>query len=142
MDDLYREELLDHYEHPHHHGALVDADISIGDNNPSCGDRITIDVKLSSDRTSITDIAFSGDGCVISQAATSMLMDAVVGIPIADVQQLDRQAVLDLLGIPLTPTRVKCAMLGLKVLQAGLYRHLAEQASPPIGTGATRERSM
>jgi nitrogen fixation protein NifU and related proteins len=136
MDDLYREELLDHYEHPHHHGALPDADISIGDNNPSCGDRITIDVKLSPDRAHITDIAFSADGCVISQAATSMLMDAVVGISVADVQRLDRQAVLNLLGIPLTRTRVKCAMLGLKVLQAGLYRHLAEQASPSIDTEA------
>lgn len=140
MDDLYREELLDHYEHPHHHGALADADISIGDNNPSCGDRISIDVKLSPDRANITDIAFSGDGCVISQAATSMLMDAVVGISVADVQRLDRQAVLNLLGIPLTPTRVKCAMLGLKVLQAGLYRHLAEQAPPSIDTGVIRER--
>ncbi len=140
MDDLYREDILDHYEHPHHHGALADADISIGDNNPSCGDRITIDVKLSPDRTRITNIAFNGDGCVISQAATSMLMDAVVGISVADVQRLDRQAVLNLLGIPLTPTRVKCAMLGLKVLQAGLYRHLAEQAPPSIDTEAIRER--
>jgi nitrogen fixation NifU-like protein len=140
MDDLYCEELLDHYEHPHHHGALPDADLSIGDNNPSCGDRITIDVKLSPDRARIIDIAFSGDGCVISQAATSMLMDTVVGISVADVQRLDRQAVLNLLGIPLTPTRVKCAMLGLKVLQAGLYRHLADQASPSIDTEAIRER--
>ena len=140
MDDLYREDILDHYEHPHHHGALPDADISIGDNNPSCGDRISMDVRLTPDHLGIADIAFSGDGCVISQAATSMLMDAVVGIPIADVQRLDRQAVLDLLGIPLTPTRVKCAMLGLKVLQAGLYRHLAEQASPSIDTEAIQER--
>jgi len=140
MDDLYREDILDHYEHPHHHGALPDADISVGDNNPSCGDRISIDVKLSPDRTRIADVAFNGDGCVISQAATSMLMDAVVGISLADVQRLDRQAVLNLLGIPLTPTRVKCALLGLKVLQAGLYRHLAEQAPPSIGTEAIRER--
>jgi nitrogen fixation protein NifU and related proteins len=140
MDDLYREDILDHYEHPHHHGALPDADISIGDNNPSCGDRISVDVKLSPDRTRIADVAFNGDGCVISQAATSMLMDAVVGISVADVQRLDRQAVLNLLGIPLTPTRVKCAMLGLKVLQAGLYRHLAEQAPPAIDAEAIRER--
>jgi nitrogen fixation NifU-like protein len=85
MDDLYREDILDHYEHPHHHGALADADISLGDNNPSCGDRISTDVKLSPDRTRIADITFSGDGCVISQAATSMLMDAVLGKSVDEV---------------------------------------------------------
>jgi len=136
MDDLYREEILEHYEHPHHHGALSDADISLGDNNPSCGDRISIDVKLSPDRARIADIAFSGDGCVISQAATSMLMEAVNGKSIADVQQMDRQAVLAMLGVSLTPARIKCAMLGLKVLQAGVYRYLAEQAPPSIDIGA------
>ena len=127
MDDLYREEILDHYEHPHHHGTLAGADISLSDNNPSCGDRISIDVKLSPDQIRIVDIAFKGDGCVISQAATSMLMDAVVGMSLEDVERLDRQSVLNLLGVPLTPTRIKCAMLGLKVLQAGLYRYQAEQ---------------
>ena len=136
MDDLYREDILDHYEHPHHHGTLADTDISIGDNNPSCGDRISIDVKLSPDRTRIADIAFSGDGCVISQAATSMLMDAVLGKLVDEVQQLDRHAVLDLLGLRLTPTRVKCAVLGLKVLQAGLYRELADQASRMVNAAS------
>ena len=140
LDDLYREDILDHYEHPHHHGTLADADISIGDNNPSCGDRISIDVKLTPDRARIADIAFSGDGCVISQAATSMLMEAVIGQSVEQVQQLDRNAVLGLLGVPLTPTRIKCAMLGLKVLQAGLYRHVAEQATPSIDTETIRER--
>jgi nitrogen fixation protein NifU and related proteins len=130
MDDLYREEILDHYEHPHHHGTLDSADISISDNNPSCGDRISIDVKLSPDRKRIAEIAFSGDGCVISQAAISMLMDAVVGAPVDEVRRLDRHGVLNLLGVPLTPTRVKCAVLGLKVLQAGLYRYLAEHQPP------------
>jgi nitrogen fixation NifU-like protein len=138
MDDLYREEILEHYEHPHHHGLLADTDISIGDNNPSCGDRISIEVKLSPDHTRIADIAFSGDGCVISQAATSMLMDAVIGMPLEDVERLDRQTVLDLLGIPLTPTRVKCAVLGLKVLQAALCRYSAEQASCMIDRAHVR----
>jgi nitrogen fixation NifU-like protein len=132
MDDLYREEILDHYEHPHHHGTLTGADISLGDNNPSCGDRISIDVKLSPDHTKIVDIAFQGDGCVISQAATSMLMDAVICMSLEDVERLDRQTVLDLLGVPLTPTRIKCAVLGLKVLQAGLYRYRSEQPSVDI----------
>ena len=138
MDELYREDILDHYEHPHHHGTLAHADISIGDNNPSCGDRISVDVKLTPDHLRIADIAFSGDGCVISQAATSMLMDAVVGKSVDEVQQLDRHAVLDLLGVPLTPTRVKCAVLGLKVLQAGLYRYLAEQASGMVSTASVK----
>ena len=129
MDDLYREEILDHYEHPHHHGTVTGAHISLGDNNPSCGDRISIDIKLSPDRARIEDIAFIGDGCVISQAATSLLMDTVVRMSLEDVERLDRQTVLDLLGVSLTPTRIKCAMLGLKVLQAGLYRYQAEQLS-------------
>lgn len=127
MDDLYREEILDHYEHPHHHGTLAGSDISLSDNNPSCGDRISIDVKLSPDHTKIVDIAFKGNGCVISQAATSMLMDAVIGMSLENVERLDRQTVLDLLGVPLTPMRIKCAVLGLKVLQAGLYHYRAKQ---------------
>jgi nitrogen fixation NifU-like protein len=142
MDDLYREDILDHYAHPHHSGTLVGADISIADHNPSCGDRISVDVRLSPDHTRIADIAFSGDGCVISQAATSMLMDAVVGKSVDEVQQLDRQAVLDLLGIPLTPTRIKCAVLGLKVLQAGISRYLADLPCAGLPTLRVAESSL
>jgi hypothetical protein len=87
-------------------------------------------------RERIADIAFSGDGCVISQAATSMLMDVVVGKSVDEVQRLDRHAVPDLLGVPLTPTRVKCAVLGLKVLQAGLYRELANQPSGVVNAAS------
>ena len=127
MEDLYRDNLLDHYENPRHHGTLEGADISHEENNPLCGDHIRVDVKLSPDHTHIADIAFSGDGCIISQAAASMLMDEVAGKDIADVEKLDRQDVLDMVGVPLTAARVKCAVLGLKVLKAGLYQYLVDQ---------------
>lgn len=87
-------------------------------------------MKLSPDQTRIADITFSGDGCVISQAATSVLMDAVVGKSVDEVQRLQRHAVLNLLDVPLQPTRVKCAVLGLALLQAGLYRYSTEQLEP------------
>ncbi len=126
MEDLYRENLLDHYENPRHHGTLEHADISHEESNPLCGDRIRIDVKLSEDGSRIAEIAFSGDGCIISQASASMLMDEVDGKPIGEVQKLERQDVLDMVGAPLTTARVKCAMLGLKVLKAGLYQYLVD----------------
>ena len=81
MEDLYRENLLDHYENPRHHGVLEHPDISHEESNPLCGDQIRVDVKLNEDQTQITDIAFSGDGCIISQATASMLMEAVVMVP-------------------------------------------------------------
>lgn len=126
MEDLYRDNLLDHYENPRHHGALEHADISHEENNPLCGDRIRVDVKLSPDGAQIVDIAFSGDGCIISQASASMLMEEVAGKPITDVQKMERQDVLDMVGVQLTAARVKCAMLGLKVLKTGLYQYLVE----------------
>ena len=124
MDDLYRGEILEHYEHPHHHGALVDADISIGDNNPSCGDRTSVDVKLTPDRTRIADIAFSGDGCVISQAATSMLMEMAKGRTASEVATLPKDELLEEIGVPLqnNPTRLKCALLGLTTLKVALHK--------------------
>ena len=85
-----------------------------------CGDRIRIDIALSDDGETIADIAFSGDGCIISQASASMLMEDVIGKAVADALATDRQHVLDLVGAPLTPSRVKCALLGLKVMKTGL----------------------
>lgn len=127
MEDLYRENLLDHYENPRHHGTLEHADISREENNPLCGDKIRVDVRLSDDGSRIAEIAFSGDGCIISQAAASMLMEDVAGKSLADVQKLDRQDVLDMVGAPLTTARVKCALLGLKVLKAGVYQYLVDR---------------
>jgi nitrogen fixation NifU-like protein len=127
MEDLYRENLLDHYENPRHHGTLEHADISHEESNPLCGDKIRVDVKLSDDHTHIAEIAFSGDGCIISQASASMLMEDVAGKSVEEVQKLERQDVLDMVGVPLTAARVKCALLGLKVLKAGLYQYLVDQ---------------
>jgi len=119
FDDLYREEILEHYRHPRHHGTLEHPDHSYEDANPLCGDRVRVDVKVQDHR--IADIAFSGTGCAISQAATSMLCEKVVGMDLDDVKKLTREDVLEMLGIDLGPVRLKCALLGLKTLKAGVY---------------------
>lgn len=119
MDDLYRELILDHYQHPHHHGAIPDADISYEDSNPLCGDKIRIDIKLKGNV--VEDVKFNGKGCAISQASASMLTDELIGKSLDEIKKLDKQFILDLLGIPLGPTRIKCALLPLKVIKAGVY---------------------
>ncbi|MCS7060181.1 MAG: SUF system NifU family Fe-S cluster assembly protein [Anaerolineae bacterium] len=128
MEDLYREHLLDHYENPRHRGTLDPADISHEESNPLCGDTIRIDIRLGEDGRRIDQIAFSGDGCIISQAAASMLLEEIAGKSIEDAQKLETQDVLKLVGVPLTTNRVKCAALSLKVLKAGIYRYLIAQA--------------
>jgi nitrogen fixation NifU-like protein len=119
MDDLYRELILDHYQHPHNHGEIPDADISYEDSNPLCGDRIRIDIKLKGNI--VEDVKFNGKGCAISQASASMLTDELIGKSLDDIKKMDKQFILDMLGIPLGPTRIKCALLPLKVLKAGVY---------------------
>ncbi len=95
MEDLYREHILDHYESPRHQGEIAGADISHEESNPLCGDRIRVDVKLSEDQSRIEDAGFSGDGCIISQAAASMLLEDVVGKPVSEVENMEPQHVLD-----------------------------------------------
>lgn len=119
MDDLYREIILDHYQHPHNHGTLPDADITYEDSNPLCGDRIRMDLKVNNGI--VEDVKFSGKGCAISQAAASMLTDEIKGKSLEEIRHIDKQVILDLLGIPLGPTRIKCALLPLKVMKAGAY---------------------
>lgn len=120
MSDLYRDNLLDHYENPRHHGRVEGAQISHEETNPLCGDRIRVEIRLSDDGASIAEIGFSGDGCIISQASASMLMEDVIGKALEEALGTDRQRVLDLVGAPLTPARVKCALLGLKVMKTGI----------------------
>jgi len=120
MDDLYREVILDHYKHPHNHGTLDPADFTYEDSNPLCGDQIRIDVRVDENER-IKEIAFSGRGCAISQATASLLTDDVLGKTLAEVKQINKDYVLEMLGVPLGPTRVKCALLSLKVLKAGVY---------------------
>lgn len=120
MDDFYRELILDHYKNPRHKGKLEPNDFSYEDSNPLCGDQIRIDVRLDADQR-VKEVAFTGRGCAISQASASLLTESIVGKPLAEVKQLTREDILELLGIELTPARLKCAMLSLKVLKAGAY---------------------
>jgi nitrogen fixation NifU-like protein len=119
MDSLYREVILDHSKNPRNKGSLDPADFSYQDVNPLCGDEIRIDLRVDGDH--VSDIKFSGRGCAISQAATSMLTEMVMGQPVETVKQISKDDVLEELGVPIGPARMKCALLGLKVLKAGLY---------------------
>lgn len=119
MDDLYREIIIDHAQHPHNHGTIPDADVSYEDSNPLCGDKIRMDMKI--ENGVVTDVKFSGKGCAISQASASMLTDEIKGKSLEEIRHMDKQFVLDLIGISLGPTRIKCALLPLKVIKAGAY---------------------
>ena len=115
MDDMYREVILDHYKHPHNAGALEQPDVSHEDSNPLCGDRIRIDLKI--EGQVISDVRFQGRGCAISQAAASLLTDEIKGKPLAEVAAFRADDLLDLLGIEISPARLKCAMLSHDSLQ-------------------------
>lgn len=119
MDQLYRELILDHYQHPHNHGEIPDADISYEDSNPLCGDKIRIDIKLKGNV--VEAVRFNGKGCAISQASASMLTDELIGKSLDEIKKMDKDFVINLLGIPLGPARIKCALLPLKVIKAGIY---------------------
>ena len=119
MADLYREQILDHSRHPRNFGRIEDTDITYEDSNPLCGDRVRIDLKV--DDGVISDIKFSGRGCAISQAAASILTEMVKGHDLDEVKEISAQDMIEELGIDISPARVKCALLGLKVLKSGAY---------------------
>jgi nitrogen fixation protein NifU and related proteins len=119
-DELYREVILDHYKNPRGHGVVEPADAEAEGMNPLCGDEVAISVSFDGDR--IDDVKFRGRGCAISQAATSMLMEMVKGRSAAEVAAMSREELLEEVGIPLTPIRLKCALLGLGVLKVALHR--------------------
>jgi nitrogen fixation NifU-like protein len=127
-DSLYRELILDHSKNPRNKGTLDPADYSYEDDNPLCGDEIRIDVRVEGDR--VSDIKFSGQGCAISVAAASMLTEMALGKPVGDVKEISKEDMLAELGVPIGPARMKCALLGLKVLKAGLYGVAPADDSP------------
>jgi len=122
--DMYRQQILDHYRNPRNYGELSDPTFSHTGENPSCGDEIRVDVAL--DDGVIERVSFTGDGCAISQAAASMLTGELVGMTVDELEALDRDDVLDLLGVEVTPMRVKCAVLAEKVAQDGARIHRGE----------------
>ena len=122
FDDLYREVILDHYKNPRGHGVIEGADATAEGMNPLCGDEVSIYVAFEEDGETIHDVKFSGRGCAISQAATSMLVEMVQGRTADEIATLPKDELLEEIGIPLTPIRLKCAMLGLTTLKLALHK--------------------
>jgi nitrogen fixation NifU-like protein len=122
LENLYREVILDHYKNPRGHGVIEDADAEAEGQNPLCGDEVSIYVAFGEDGETIDEVKFSGRGCAISQAATSMLMEMTKGRTAEQVAALDKDELLAEIGVPLTPVRLKCAMLGLTTLKVALHK--------------------
>jgi nitrogen fixation NifU-like protein len=120
MDDLYREMILDHYKNPRKRGVLNPADIDYAEDNPVCGDHLHLTIQLDENDV-VKEVGWEGEGCAISQASASMLYESLIGKSLEEIRGIDKQEILDLLGIELGPVRLKCALLSLKVLKAGAY---------------------
>lgn len=120
MDDLYREQILDHYKNPRQKGKIEPSDYTFEDENPLCGDFLHIDLEVD-EKGIVTDARFDGQGCAISMASADLLMEAIIGKTIEAIKQLSKQDILDMLGIELSPVRLKCALLSLKVAKAAVY---------------------
>jgi len=119
MDDLFRENILEHYKRPRNRGTLEHPDYTYEDANPLCGDHLRMDFKV--EDGVIQEVRFSGQGCSISQASASMLSEHLEGMKLEDAKRIGRDEVLEMLGIELGPVRLKCALLALKTMKAGLY---------------------
>ena len=120
MEDLYRELIIDHYKNPVYRGHLDPHDIHFEDDNPLCGDHIEITLQVD-EENKVREGRFDGKGCAISQASADLLIESIIGKPLEEIKKLSKQDILALLGIELGPVRLKCALLALKVLKAGVY---------------------
>jgi nitrogen fixation NifU-like protein len=120
MEDLYREIIIDRYKNPSYRGSLNPHDISFEDDNPLCGDHIRIELRVDP-QGRISDAAFDGEGCAISQASADLLLESVIGKSVEEVKTISKEDILEMLGLELGPVRLKCALLSLKVLKAGVY---------------------
>jgi len=126
MSDMYRDLILEHHRYPHNFGTLDPHDVSQEEHNPLCGDRIRLDLRIVDNK--LSEVAFSGKGCAVSQAAASMLTDELIGMDLDQVRQYGKAELLELIGLPLdkNPVRLKCALLSLKALKVGVYRYLGQ----------------
>jgi nitrogen fixation NifU-like protein len=122
--DLYAEIILDHYKNPHHRGKLKNPTFFAEDLNPLCGDKIRLELELDS-KQQVEDVAFSGEGCAISQASASMLTDEIIGKSLAEIGKITNENIYEMLQVPLSPARVKCALLSLVVLKKALFNYNA-----------------
>ena len=120
MDDLYREQIIERYKNPQYRGHLDPHDVYFEDDNPLCGDHIEITIRVDGNNV-VKEAAFDSRGCAISQASADLLVEAIHGKSLEEVKYMNKEDVLDLLGIELGPVRLKCALLSLKVLKAGVY---------------------
>jgi len=125
--DMYRQQILDHYKNPRNYGEIEDATYTHVGENPMCGDTIEMDVMLDDDEETIESVAFRGDGCAISQASASMLSTRLEGMALDELREMDRDDIIDMLGVEISPMRVKCAVLAEKVAQDGADIYFGEK---------------
>ena len=126
MDNLYRDFILEHYREPHNRGVLDPHDLHFADSNPTCGDEMTLTLRLDASGERIADVAFDGRGCAISQASASIMTDELRGMTLGEIRDMDPRDVVANLGVPIGPARLKCALLGYKVLQGAVIGAAAQ----------------
>lgn len=126
-DDLYREYILEHYRNPQNYGTLATPTFEAEGQNPLCGDELHVQVEVD-DKECIKSVRFTGQGCAISQASMSILSDEIIGKSLSEVASMNRESIVEMLGIDLTPVRLKCALLGLVVVKMGMHEHVGTDA--------------